>query len=490
MITNQLFMRRLANLPRGQTQLISKTGLISQSHKLFSTQQQSTSHSESDTDVNQDLRPKMDPLRGQVTDFLKNTSQYEDQMQDTLTPYYFDQSTRLHGHCSEAGTDRFYRRSQSGENSQYEVHPENFKHTYNQGLKLSSIGYGTYMGDPDDLTDYKMYDSIKNSVISGGVNVIDTAPNYRYMKSEKTVGKALTTLDQKYGFKRDEIFVASKGGYIPEDAEKMQSQQDMIEHMLTELKVPEKDIVTESGHCLHPAFLKYSLEGSLERLNLDTLDLYYLHNPYEAQAPYNLDNVVFDRITKAFEFLEEQVQNGKIKNYGIATYSSLRVKPTENKMHLSIEKLHQIAEKIAGNEHHFKYVQVPINVMMPEAFVEAWQPHTDSKTLVQRQKILLQVCNDLQLNVISSQTLLQGYCARIPLSRSHNSVFNIPARHLQMIRSIPSKALKSSLVGMKEVEHVRGNLEVIKKPLMKREDFFDALKPSRRTEYIEEELEM
>ena len=75
------------------------------------------------------------------------------------------------------------------------MHPENFKHTYNQGLKLSSIGYGTYMGDPDDLTDYKMYDSIKNSVISGGVNVIDTAPNYRYMKSEKTVGKALTTLD-------------------------------------------------------------------------------------------------------------------------------------------------------------------------------------------------------------------------------------------------------------------------------------------------------
>jgi len=58
------------------------------------------------------------------------------------------------------------------------------------------------------------------------------------------------------------------------------------------------------------------------------------------------------------------------------------------------------------------------------------------------------------------------------------------------MRSIPSKALKSTLVGMKDPEHVRGNLEVIKKPLMKREEFFDALKPNRRTEYIEEELEM
>lgn len=104
-----------------------------------------------------------------------------------------------------------------------EVHPENFKYPFNSGLKVSSIGYGTYMGDPDDLTDYKMYDAIKQCVLSGGLNVIDTAPNYRYMKSERTVGKALTTLDQKYGFKRDEIFVASKVGYIPEDSEKMLS---------------------------------------------------------------------------------------------------------------------------------------------------------------------------------------------------------------------------------------------------------------------------
>ena len=85
---------------------------------------------------------------------------------------------------------------------------------------------------------------------------------------------------------------------------------------------------------------------------------------------------------------------------------------------------------------------------------------------------------------------MQGNLANMPLSRNNISVFNIPARHLQLIRSIPSKALKSTLVGMKEVEHVRGNLEVIKKPLMSREDFFETLKPHRRQEYIEEELDM
>lgn len=41
------------------------------------------------------------------------------------------------------------------------------------------------------------------------------------MKSEKTIGKILTTLHSKYGVKRDEIFVASKAGYVPEDGIKM-----------------------------------------------------------------------------------------------------------------------------------------------------------------------------------------------------------------------------------------------------------------------------
>jgi aryl-alcohol dehydrogenase-like predicted oxidoreductase len=65
--------------------------------------------------------------------------------------------------------------------------------------------------------------------------------------------------------------------------------------------------VNESGHCLHPKFLEHQLKESLDRLNLETLDVYYLHNPYEAQGPYNTNNVFFDRITQAFEFLEKQV---------------------------------------------------------------------------------------------------------------------------------------------------------------------------------------
>lgn len=81
-------------------------------------------------------------------------------------------------------------------------------------------------------------------------------------------------------------------------------------------------------------------------------------------------------------------------------------------------------------------------------------------------------------------------CTNIPLSRQNiQGVYNMGARHLQFLRSIPTKCLKSTLVGMKQIENVRSNLEVIQKPLLTREEFFGALEPHRRREFIDEEMD-
>ena len=98
-------------------------------------------------------------------------------------------------------------------------------------------------------------------------------------------------------------------------------------------------------------------------------------------------------------------------------------------MHLSLEKVVRLAEQIGGPQHHLRYLQVPINVLMPEAFVEPWQRVEDEQK-VTRNKILLPICGDFGINVISSQPLMQGYLSSMPLSRAHMSVFNVPARHL------------------------------------------------------------
>src|SRR5450755_5040895 len=58
------------------------------------------------------------------------------------------------------------------------------------GLVLSSIGIGTYLGEADDATDGAYTDAIVSAVESG-CNVIDSAINYRFQRSERAVGAAM-----------------------------------------------------------------------------------------------------------------------------------------------------------------------------------------------------------------------------------------------------------------------------------------------------------
>ena len=119
-------------------------------------------------------------------------------------------------------------------------------------------------------------------------------------------------------------------------------------------------------------------------------------------------------------------------------------------------------------KHNFKFIQVPCNVLMPEAFVEPWQPFEDSKGVVTN-KQLVTSATDQKINVVLSQPLMQGMTSNIPISRvAVPEVYNLSARHLQLIRSVPAQSVLSTLVGMKQPNHVKANLEVIKRPPMTR----------------------
>lgn len=87
------------------------------------------------------------------------------------------------------------------------------------------------MGEADDQTDFQQYIALKSALLSGACNVIDTAPNYRYMQSEKTIGALMTTMADKYNFRRGEMFVMSKAGYVPEDHENTVTRRELIEQL-------------------------------------------------------------------------------------------------------------------------------------------------------------------------------------------------------------------------------------------------------------------
>jgi len=198
---------------------------------------------------------------------------------------------------------------------------------------------------------------------------------------------------------------------------------------------------SEYVHSIHPAFLEDQLERSLSNIGVETLDLYYLHNAAESQLPHLEYDKFLNRLAKAFEFCEKKVQEGKIKSYGMATWACFRAKPKESKFHLNLQDVVQVAQKVGGDKHKFRYVQLPFNLIMPEAFVEKWQDvKTEDKT---KRESFFQAAKACNINVITSSPLAQGLMMQVPLNVDLFKVANLGAKHLQFARSIPAQNLLS-----------------------------------------------
>src|SRR5437867_3787863 len=84
------------------------------------------------------------------------------------------------------------------------------------GLALSPIGIGTYLGNDDDADDAR-YTAAVVRAVEQGLNVIDTAINYRSQRSERAIGAALRQAFANAAATRDQLVIATKGGYLPFD---------------------------------------------------------------------------------------------------------------------------------------------------------------------------------------------------------------------------------------------------------------------------------
>jgi aryl-alcohol dehydrogenase-like predicted oxidoreductase len=319
------------------------------------------------------------------------------------------------------------------------------------GLSASSIGIGTYLGDADAPTDRHYADAVI-AAGAGGVNLIDTAINYRLQRSERSVGAALRSLIAR-GFSRDEFIVCTKAGFLTPDAE---MPDDVNEYFLREFLGPgifRADDIAAGCHCMSPAFLADQLERSRRNLGLECIDVFYLHNP-ETQLDEVSPAQFAQRIRDAFEFLESAAQQRKISAYGLATWKAFREQPG-SRDYLSLEAMASIAREVAGDAHHFRFVQLPLNIAMPEALTSANQV-VNGKTLA-----MVQAARALGITLIASASLLQGQLVR-KLPAYVNQALGLKNNAegaLQFVRSVPG--LTTALVGMSNVAHVAANLALI-----------------------------
>lgn len=314
------------------------------------------------------------------------------------------------------------------------------------GLSLSSIGIGTYLGNWDEATDKKYENAIVKYIEAGG-NVIDTSSNYRFQRSERNIGEALKNPVAN----REELFIATKGGFLPFDNEPASDVQSYFEENFVKTGIATFDDLVSGSHCMTPDYLESQIDQSLNNMGLEGIDLFYIHNP-ESQLGGGVEKPVFEaKIAKAFERLEENRSKGKIKFYGVATWNGFRVKPDDKSYH-SLERFVQIAKQVGGETHGFKFIQLPHNLAMPEAYLVPNQPASGKAVST------IQAASDLGVAVMVSGSILQGQLAAgVPLNIRETLGGKTDAQtSLQFVRSTPG--VLAALVGMASIAHVEENM--------------------------------
>jgi aryl-alcohol dehydrogenase-like predicted oxidoreductase len=347
----------------------------------------------------------------------------------------------IRGAATLAGTDRYRQRFAD------RIHRDHFRQS--QGLWMSSIGIGTYLGDYDTETDRQYCQAISRAV-QCGCNVIDSAINYRLQRSERAVGAALQDLAAK-GFQRDEIIVATKGGFIPYDSAPPADVRRYFEETFFQPGIASASDIVSNSHCMSPAYLLNQLDCSLKNLSLECLDLYYVHNP-ESQLGKISREEFNSRLLKAFDALEQAVSAGKIRMYGTATWNGYRNDP-QAKDYLSLAEIIGLAIKAGGKDHHFKVIQVPFNLGMNEALSLSNQI-VEGKTLT-----ILEAAQALDTTVMCSASILQGQlAANLPsmIGAALSGLETDSQRSIQFVRSTPG--VTTALVGMKQLKHVEENM--------------------------------
>ena len=366
----------------------------------------------------------------------------------------------LQGHATPEGTKRYAQNAAS--QGRAAAHFKLF-----DGLHLSSIGMGTYLGQPTQEDDLAVENAVYQSVKSGAINVIDTAINYRAMKSEKSIGKALLRLAND-GISRDQVFISTKNGYITNDGDYPNVDvMEYIHRMYIQTEIMAADDISSGYSVMNPNYLAKCIDKSLMNLHLSTIDLVYIHNAFESWNQDVSRQQFMEMLARAFEVYEKYRAQDKIRNYGMATWTCFRVPPDSHE-YLSLEQAVNVAESVGGKNHGFRFIQLPYNLAYSEALMLRNQSVGSEKNLT-----ILEAAARLNIGVFTSIPLFQGRLLGAQI-QDYGGVSDPVGKLVQIVRSTPS--VIAPLIGQKKAEHVEENLKVANVPPLSAEEFKQAVR--------------
>ena len=305
-------------------------------------------------------------------------------------------AVRLPGQATAEGTRRYAIRS-----DRIGYRPFGFS-----GLTTSTLGFGGYRVH-DHSSEHR---AALQEALASGINLIDTSTNYLDGGSERLIGSVLSDRIDAGALKRDEIIVVSKIGYV-------QGANLMLARDREEAGEPFPEMVKyeeELWHCIHPDFLADQLRRSLDRLELQTLDFCLLHNPEyflsdAARRGVPLEEAretFYGRLERAFEHLERKVTEGRLSGYGVS--SNTVVSPAEDADATSLARMLEAARKTAGDDHHFRVLQLPLNLLEAGAALERNDgPDGRSTVLEVARESSIAVLANRPLNALAGNSLVR-----------------------------------------------------------------------------------
>ena len=242
---------------------------------------------------------------------------------------------------------------------------------------------------------------------------------------------------------------------------------EYMQNMFVSTGLIDLNDISSGYNVLNPNYIARCIDKSLMNMHLSTIDLVYIHNAFESWHNDVSSEQFMEMLSKVFEVYEKYRTNKKICYYGMATWTCFRVPPNNNE-YLSLEEVVNLAEKVGGVQHGFRFIQLPYNLSYSEALLLKNQSVRSEKNLT-----LLEAAERLNIKVFTSIPLFQGRLlgAKIP---DYMGLNDQVAKLVQVIRSSPS--VTAPLIGYKKPEHVEQNLKIANVPPLSDSEFRDVVR--------------
>jgi aryl-alcohol dehydrogenase-like predicted oxidoreductase len=303
---------------------------------------------------------------------------------------------------------------------------------------MSKLAIGTYLGNFSD-EDSVMYRESLEYALENGINHIDTAVNYRGMRSERDIGIVLKKMMAAGKIQREDVIISTKAGFIPGDGEIMLKPVDYLEkHFIETGILSDDDIHINRGLrlTLNPKYYEYAIKLSLEHMCIDYIDIHYIHEP-ELKKEMIGEDLFYQSIENLFKFYESQVEKGVVKSYGLATWDSFQMELDDPK-YISLEKVVNIAKSVTP-KHSFKHIMLPYNLVMDQANTKRTQ-----------------LVNNKLVTAFEAAKLLN---LQISTSGSINRASDREVRDF-FIDNKKNPHIDWMIVGMKQLKHLKENIKL------------------------------